>query len=183
MVSHIKTASKTVLSKPGYAMLAIGVGLVLYVGVGLLPNYQLIGETLASAQPLSSKVSLFVTLVQATFNVPWSMLLMQGVLMLLVGMSSSLIVYKALADQGMIGFQSILSTLFAVSSSGCATCGLGILPMLGLGGVLATLPFRGQEFWLVGMLLVLYTIHKTAQSITSCKITSCKITARARHHQ
>jgi len=44
------------------------------------------------------------------------------------------------------------SSILGIVSSGCASCGLPILALLGLGGAIAYLPFRGVELSLVATL-------------------------------
>ena len=46
-------------------------------------------------------------------------------------------------------------------AGGCASCGVGILSLLGLGGVLASMPFQGNLLRLGGVLLLLALIIRT----------------------
>jgi hypothetical protein len=52
---------------------------------------------------------------------------------------------------------SLLGAIPGFAAAGCATCGVGLVSVIGLGGVLATLPFHGNliRFGTVGLLAAL----------------------------
>lgn len=54
-------------------------------------------------------------------------------------------------------------------AGGCASCGVGILSLLGFGGVLATLPFEGNLLRLGGVVLLTALVINTGNPDT-CKI-------------
>jgi hypothetical protein len=56
-------------------------------------------------------------------------------------------------------------------AAGCAGCGVGIMTLLGLGGILAILPFNGQLIRLGGILILIYYIAETGNP-RSCSIPS-----------
>jgi len=65
-----------------------------------------------------------------------------------------------------------LSSLGAVPgflAGGCASCGVGVLSLLGFGGVLASMPFEGNLLRLGGVLLLGALIIRTGNPDT-CKI-------------
>ena len=51
------------------------------------------------------------------------------------------------------------SSLLGIVGSGCASCGLPILALLGLGGAAASLPFRGVELSLIALVLLLISLY------------------------
>lgn len=51
------------------------------------------------------------------------------------------------------------SSLLGIVSSGCASCGLPILALLGLGGAAASLPFRGVELSLIAIVLLSISLY------------------------
>lgn len=54
-------------------------------------------------------------------------------------------------------------------AGGCASCGVGVLSLLGFGGVLASLPFAGNSLRLGGVILLTVLIIRTGDPET-CKI-------------
>lgn len=61
---------------------------------------------------------------------------------------------KTLKSSGKMHMAVGGSSLLGIASSGCASCGLPLLALLGFGGAAATLPFRGAELaWLALVLL------------------------------
>ena len=54
-------------------------------------------------------------------------------------------------------------------AAGCASCGVGILSIIGLGGVLASMPFQGNLLRLGGVLILVGLISKTGDPET-CSI-------------
>ncbi len=55
----------------------------------------------------------------------------------------------------------------------CAPCGIGLLSMIGLGGVLTYLPFQGTELGIMSIGLLTYSIVHIGGDIEECK--SCQI--------
>ncbi|MFP4038321.1 MAG: hypothetical protein ACLFTA_00885 [Candidatus Nanohaloarchaea archaeon] len=56
---------------------------------------------------------------------------------------------------------SSLGALPGFLAGGCASCGVGILSLLGFGGVLASMPFAGNSLRLAGVLLLVALIIRT----------------------
>ena len=64
---------------------------------------------------------------------------------------------------------SSLGALPGFLAGGCASCGVGVLSLLGFGGVLASMPYEGNLLRLGGVLLLLVLISRTGNPET-CKI-------------
>ncbi len=64
---------------------------------------------------------------------------------------------------------SSLGALPGFVVAGCASCGVGVLSLLGLGGVLASMPFEGNLLRLGGVLLLAVLIIRTGNP-DICKI-------------
>ena len=62
-----------------------------------------------------------------------------------------------------------LGALPGFLAGGCASCGVGVLSLLGFGGVLASMPFQGNLLRLGGVLLLLALVIRTGNPDT-CKI-------------
>ncbi len=56
---------------------------------------------------------------------------------------------------------SSLGALPGFLAGGCASCGVGVLSLLGFGGVLASMPFAGNSLRLAGVLLLIMLIIRT----------------------
>ena len=59
-----------------------------------------------------------------------------------------------------ISFDS-LGAIPGLLAGGCASCGVGVLSLLGLGGVLASMPFQGNLLRLGGVVLLMALIIRT----------------------
>ena len=66
------------------------------------------------------------------------------------------------------------SSIFGMAASGCASCGLPVLALLGIGGVFAHLPFQGLELSVLA--IVLLSISLRALVIQETKSAVCEIT-------
>lgn len=64
---------------------------------------------------------------------------------------------------------SSLGALPGFLAGGCASCGVGVLSLLGFGGVLASMPFAGNSLRLGGVLLLAVLITRNGNPDT-CKI-------------
>ncbi|QGA80697.1 hypothetical protein LC1Nh_0813 [Candidatus Nanohalobium constans] len=64
---------------------------------------------------------------------------------------------------------SSLGALPGFLAGGCASCGVGVLSLLGFGGVLASMPFAGNSLRLGGVLLLVALIIRTGNP-DACKI-------------
>lgn len=62
-----------------------------------------------------------------------------------------------------------LGALPGFLAAGCASCSVGVLSLLGLGGVLASLPFQGNLLRLAGIILLTGLIVRTGDP-DKCKI-------------
>jgi len=66
-----------------------------------------------------------------------------------------------------------IGSIFGLASSGCASCGLPILGLLGLSSSAAFLPFKGIEISILSVILLLGSfIYLAKKSTQSCRIKS-----------
>lgn len=64
-----------------------------------------------------------------------------------------------------------LGTMFGLAGSGCASCGLPLLGLVGLSSSAAFLPFRGIEISILSIgLLIFSTIYLSRSLTQACKI-------------
>ena len=72
------------------------------------------------------------------------------------------------------------SSILGIVGSGCASCGLPILALLGLGGAAVYLPFQGVELSLVAIALLSVSLHvliRGRAERTLCVIEATKLSA------
>lgn len=64
---------------------------------------------------------------------------------------------------------SSLGALPGFLAGGCASCGVGVLSLLGLGGVLASMPYQGNSLRLGAVILLIILVTRTGNPDT-CKL-------------
>jgi len=96
------------------------------------------------------------------------------VISILFGILFSLIFYKT--KQNMSGNKKssslgVVGIFLMAFIPGCAACGIGIIPILGLGtGFLYLLPFKGLGLSVLSILILSFAIFKIAKDMNKCKI-------------
>jgi len=157
---------------------------VLIVGIGALaaftfavwlPNLSLIANTFGKSNvSLGIKAQLLwglfesITTNFSTFSASYTI-----AIAILFGINLSLAIYllkrtRALQQGGVVaGAGGAVSGMFGI---GCAACGsfltTSILSFFGAGGAIALLPFKGGEFGVLSILLLVASIFLAARSIT-----------------
>ena len=166
----------TVFRKPAYLLLATLIASVVFSIAVWLPSLQLIW-IVAQTASLSELVSLLwslygaissnFTLVSATYTT---------VIAGLFGMNVALLTYyiqrmrgglSGLRSTGAAGIGGLISGTFGI---GCAACGTfiftSVLALFGVAGILAYLPFGGEEFGFLGVGLLLYSVYALTKKIS-----------------
>lgn len=166
---------RLVFSKAAYVGIAILTAAVVFTVAVWLPNFALITQVVTSnSASLSEKVSFLTSLygsIQTNFTVVSASYTV--LIAILFGVSISLFVYYLRRQQGFTqssasatGLAGLVSGFFGV---GCAACGTfiltSVLGLIGAGGILTYLPLGGEEFGLLGVALLGYSIYKTSQLI------------------
>lgn len=173
-----------IVTQPKYLIVAIAVSLMVIAFAAWLPNLHLITKTMTSStMTLWQKTNLLTGLLgslQTNFT-PLS----RAVTFIsagLAGIQVSLLVYylkqTARIQQSMgMSAVGIATSMLGV---GCASCGSVVLTsLIGFGStttVLGFLPFRGQEFGLLGIAILLFAIHLTIKKINDPLV--CGVGAR-----
>ena len=165
-----------IFRRPYYLILAAIIASFVFSVAVLLPSFQLlwiVSQTASLGELLSLTVSLYgaissnFTFVSASYTI---------VIALLFGMNVSLLTFyiqkmrtgiRGLRSTGLTGFGGLISGSLGI---GCAACGTfiftSVLTLFGIGGVLAYLPFGGEEFGFLGVALLLYSIYSLTKKIT-----------------
>lgn len=162
-----------ILRQPKYLAVAIAATLTVIAFAAWLPNLHLITKTMTSStMTLWQKTNLMTSLLgslQTNFT-PLSRLV-TVVSAGLVGVQISLLAYylrqttKLQQSMGM----SAVGVVTSMLGVGCASCGSVVLTsLIGFGSTTALigiLPFRGQEFGIIGIGILLLAIHLTMKKI------------------
>ncbi|MFB6076833.1 MAG: hypothetical protein ABEK12_01735, partial [Candidatus Nanohaloarchaea archaeon] len=93
-------------------------------------------------------------------------------LLALYAVLSGIALYNVAVLVRMHGFKQLVnagSITPAFLVGGCASCGAGLLGLLGFAGALAGLPFQGTELRVLGILLLAYFLSSTGDPRT-CSI-------------
>ncbi len=179
----ILQALQKVFRKPSLVILAIIVSMLVFVFAVWLPNFRLILDVVSSSGvSLLSKIKLLVSLLGSiTTNFTSLSASYTITISVLFGIYISMMVYflkrriKDVKQNGIAtGFFGITSGIIGV---GCAACGsfllTSILSLVGAGGAIALLPIGGSEFGILGALLLVFAVFRTAKQIENplvCKI-------------
>jgi len=172
---QIQTVFK-VLSRPTYFILAAIVSGAIFSLSVWLPNLKLITVVAQSADwqdtvfllgSLYASIGSNFSLVSATYTI---------FIALLFGINIALLTYyirrvqrgmSGVKRTGLAGVGGLISGFFGI---GCAACGTFILTstlaLFGAGGILAYLPFGGEEFGFIGIGLLLYSLYVLSKKIS-----------------
>jgi hypothetical protein len=155
---------------PTLLLATIYLVLVLY-----LMNLGLVQDTLFGEHTLSYKINLLIALLGGMWTAMTGIsLLILMTTALLTGANMTLMVKRlsTLKSAGKLHLVVGGSSLLGIVGSGCASCGLPVLSLLGITGSLTFLPFNGDEISVLSLILLsvsLYFLLKANNKI-SCEM-------------
>jgi hypothetical protein len=167
------TAALQIFQRPRYFSVTTLVAIAMIVFAAWLPNLHLITKTMTSqSMTLWQKTNLLTALLGSlrTNFTPFTLGL-TVVSAILTGLQVSLMVFylhRSARMQAEMGASTagIVTSLFGI---GCASCGSVLLTsLIGFGSattLIGVLPFRGQEFGLLGIAILLVTLGLTVRKI------------------
>ncbi|MFT5280770.1 MAG: hypothetical protein ACI9AR_000204 [Flavobacteriaceae bacterium] len=157
-------------------LLALCIAFVVFTLSLWIPNIQLVWELFTNGSlPLGIRMSILLSLygsIGTNFNVLSATYTI--LISLLVGVNISAFVYyvrsrrddSSVKKTTAVGVGGLISGVFGI---GCAACGTFILTSLlsvvGVAGVLAFLPLRGEEFGILAVLLLAYSLYSLRKKI------------------
>jgi len=170
----IITALQKVFSQLRNTSIAVLVAVLVFTFSVWLPNFRVIGSVWSSSSAtfinkisflwaLYGSIGTNFTVVSATYTI---------LIAILFGVNISMLLYyikvrksnKKLGTTTSIG--GLVSGIFGV---GCASCGTflltSVLAVIGAGGLIAYLPFGGEEFGILGVILLGLSVYLTAKKI------------------
>ncbi len=172
-----------VFRKPVYVLIALIVGALVLSAAILFPNFSLIFSVWSQTDiSFANKFNLLVELlgalktnfsaVSATYTVGISILFGMNISMLMYFLRRRSIEIKK--SDVSVGFLGIASGVIGV---GCAACGslvlTSILSIFGATWVLAYLPLKGEEFGILGIILLVVSLHRISKRIQDPSV--CKV--------
>lgn len=175
-MSQVQSVFK-VLSLPAYFLLALVAGWAIFSLSVWLPNLKLITVVALSAD-WQDTVSLLGSL-YASIGSNFSFVSASYTIFIafLFGINIALLTYyirvvqggmSEIKGTGLAGVGGLISGFFGI---GCAACGTFILTstlaLFGAGGILAYLPFGGEEFGFIGVGLLLYSLYLLSKKISN----------------
>lgn len=137
-------------------------------------NLSIIFSTIIGNYSLIYKLKIFLTLLGGMVTAMNGLsIILLFLVALLTGANLTLLFGKIREMKTLKGIQLVVggNSLLGIVGSGCAACGLPILPLLGLGGSIMYLPFHGVELSYLSMTLLgisFYLLFKNRQQ--SCPI-------------
>lgn len=168
----------TVFREPRSLVLTGTIAWFIFTGAVWLPNMALIKSVFDSAASLNVKLTFLVTLYQSigtNFTIVSATYTL--LIALLFGVQITLLYYyirktktnrASLRRVGGTGLGGLVAGIFGI---GCAACGTfiltAVLSLVGAGGLLAFLPFGGEEFGFLGVGLLLYSIWLLLKKLNS----------------
>lgn len=150
---------------------------VLYVMATIyLMNAGLVKDAIFGAHSLSYKWNLLIALLAGMWTAMSRLsLVLLIIIAALTGLNLTLTVQRlrTLRSSGKIHLAVGGSSLLGIVGSGCASCGLPILALVGLSGAMVYLPFRGIELSIIAIALLgssLYFLLKSRARKKICEV-------------
>ena len=169
---------RQVFAKGSYILLAVAMGLAVFILATWLPNLGLIWQIAASASiPLADKVQVLTALVGSIgTNFTVFSALSTVAIAALFGANVAMIAYyfrvhrRIVRQAGQVGAATSLGGLASgFFGIGCAACGTFVLgpalSFIGATGLIALLPFGGEEFGALGVGMLGFSLVLTARKI------------------
>lgn len=145
-----------------------------------LMNARLVSDALFGVHPMSYKWNILIALLVGMWTAMsgFSLFLLTTVAVL-TGLNLVITFerLRSIRSSGKMHWAIGGSSILGIVGSGCASCGLPILALLGFGGAAAYLPFQGVEFSLVAIILLsvsLYALMKGRVQQIHCAVESLK---------
>ena len=160
-----------------YVLISIAVALCVFVVATWLPNLGLIWKiTRSSSVPLFDKVTIFASFV-GSIATNFTVLagLYTSFTAILFGINVAMVIYYVkqpkrsntrIRRTGAVAFGGLASGFVGIGCAACGTLVLGpMLSLVGAAGLVAVLPFEGQEFGVLGVGMLAFSIFLIAKKI------------------
>ncbi len=171
----ILSSFKKVFRNLRYVLGALGVAFAVFVFAVWLPNFALIIQIVTSSSiALLDKLAVLTSLIgsiQTNFTILTATYTIA--IAILFGINVALLTYymrrRKMAEAkggAAAGIGGLISGMFGIGCAACGTIVLGpILTLIGAGGLVALLPFGGQEFGILGVGILGFSVYLAAKKV------------------
>jgi len=179
---EVKKSIKSVLrviSIKKYFVITILTAIILYSLAILSRNYQAIFALSRKLTFFEFSKFIFALLKGSFTENPRSSTLMLVIITILLGVTLALMLFKKNATgsiRGNVTKSGATGIGLGVLLPICAPCGIGLLTLIGFGGIVATLPFQGNELGVLSIGFLSYSALVVGNGIENCK--TCQITLK-----
>jgi len=169
-ITHVKEAFQKVFEKPFYLILSLIFSVCILLINLLIINY----NTVKSFPGLKIIISV---LIGAFSFLPLHSVILLFLISILSGIFLSMLFYhinnlrKAKASYA----TGIGGMFLGILAPSCPACGLGLASLLGLGGMISSLPLGGIEVNLVGAILMIFAVLSISKKINSKTGNTCDV--------
>ena len=166
---------KKVFSSPRYVAIAIVIAVVVFSFSVLLPNLRLVFVVITSSsvsftEAIGVIASLFLsigtnfTALSASYTIAIAVFFGINIALLIYYISITKNTFQVRGSA--LGVGGLISGIFGI---GCAACGTfiltSVLALVGAAGIVSFLPFGGEEFGVLGVILIGYSTYWTSKKI------------------
>ena len=183
-MKQIKTAwnsVKRILSKKKYLLISIAIAFIFFSISILTKNYKLIINLITKLNPLEFLNLMFGLYYEGIARNAFHSSIILIIISLLLGITGALMIFKIHSKgkiKGNISKTGTFGAIMGIAVPVCVPCGIGILSILGLGSVIAFLPFQGTELGILSIVLLAYAIISLGSSIEECPM--CQVNLEKR---
>jgi hypothetical protein len=164
-----------------HILIGVTISFIVFSLAVFLPNFSLVWAIVNSPTLLSGKLTLFISLYGAIqTNFTFLAASYTVLISILFGLNVVLLIHLVHSRRvGTAGKNAVVSMGGLVSGIlgvGCAACGTfilsAVLGLVGAAGLLTLLPLGGEEFGIVGVLLLAYTTYALIKKIREPNVCS-----------
>ncbi len=177
---------RKILSKRKYFLITILVAFIFFSISILSKNFKLMLTLLNKTNP-SKYLSLILGLYQegVTGNRLHSTIILITISILL-GITIAVMAFKIHSNgkvKGNLSKTGTFGAVLGVAVPVCVPCGIGVLSLLGLGSVIAFLPYQGTELGILSIVLLIYAIISLGSSISECSLCQTNLNKPSIHKE
>lgn len=164
------------LSKKFYLISLCAAVVYFLLGVYVM-NSSFILATVIGDYPLADKFMILFSIIKSLpISMQWYEFVVLFSISLLTGLNVALLVNRVVLLKNIGKVHAVVGggMVLGIATSGCVSCGLSVLALVGLSSSLIYLPFRGAELSLLSLLLLGITFFYLVKDINK----TCKIDAK-----